>query len=1164
MRRPCNPAVTWLCSLSTALVLCCLLQRFTDADETPALSADETNVPASLVSDEQAEYFRSKVLPLLESRCHECHGDQDDIEGELRLTSRKAMLKGGETGPAIVPSDPDRSLLIQAIRYESLQMPPRSKMPDEEIRILEKWISDGAPWPSENESHAIPKEKEKFPLEERIASHWAWKQIERPAVPAVKQTEWPAGDIDRFLLAKMEEAGIAPAADADRRAILRRLYFDLIGLPPTNAQQDQFLKDPAELPVAVGKVVDELLASPRFGERWARHWLDLMRYAETLGHEFDYPLPYAWRYRDYVIRALNADVPYDQFVREHLAGDLMEKPRRNPELGFNESIIATGFWYLCEDKHAPVDVKAEEASRIDNQIDVFGKSFLGLTIACARCHNHKFDAITADDYYALSGFLQSSRRRVEWLDSHNETTKLIEQLQTERAAASKALVVGMEQLRIDVREKLLLKAIGEATDGDENLVAEDRVARLRELLLTPKTQDLSHPLSLFATLLQKPAEQSDADALQAWTAIRLQTNKTVDEQVQASYGNLPDSSLVGRTVTFSDLRNGLTADWIPYGAAFEDFQGRTPILGNKLASLVQAGFARERLSGPGGFGGGGSGHPEPDLSSIRFSVDVGMKWSPSGCVSDTGGSVTSASLSPKLKGTLQSPEFELTHPEIQILAAGENSRVRLVIDGYLMNEFSELLFSGCRQPIDTDGEFRWIRIAGDVKRYIGHRCHLEFLDDGDGWFAVREVKFIAQPDENPVTRPEIANTNQRMVVSPDDSRSKLSREWAKSIVDDPLWSDLAVRLQLLPNEQQAALSNACTAWMKTAEQPQPGDPVLVMCDGSGEDEYVFIRGNHNNHGPTATRHLLTALDGGQPLKDSLRSGRMELADRVLAESNPFPARVMVNRVWQHLFGRGIVSTSDNFGVLGEPPTHPELLDFLADGFREDGWSLKRLIKRLVMTRAYRLGSQRNELAEQNDPTNKLVHRFSIRRLEAEAIRDAMISVSGRLDPAMYGPSVPVYLTSFMQGRGRPGQSGPLDGAGRRSVYQGVNRNFLNPFMLAFDTPQPATAIGRRTVSNVPAQALMLLNNEFVHQQATVWAERLLKETGVGSRETLHVAFRQAFCRVPSADEEATLTEFVSALAVERNVSADEAFRDAAILTVVCHVLLNQKEFVYLD
>ena len=1147
-------------NLTTSL-LCCsgiLLAWWASCSNPPSVAAAIDEPTKTKTDDDKATFFREKVLPLLESRCFECHGPDSEAKGDLKLSSRKTMLAGGETGPAIVPEKPDESLLMQAVRYEALEMPPRSRMPDEEIEILSRWIADGAVWPDDGAPGAVEKPKAVFPLQERIASHWAWKKIERPTVPAVKQADWPASDTDRFLLAKMEEAGIAPAPDADRRALLRRLYFDLVGLPPTIEQQNQFFNDPAETPVAMEKVADELLASPQFGERWARHWLDLVRYAETLGHEFDYPLPYAWRYRDYVIRALNADVPYNQFVREHIAGDLMTEPRRNPELGFNESIIATGFWYLCEDKHAPVDVKGEEASRIDNQIDVFGRTFLGLTIACARCHDHKFDAITADDYYALSGFLQSSRRRVEWIESHDETKKLLEQLEAFNSQAIGDINVGLEPLRADVREKLLLRAIGEEAAGDDNLVTEDRVARLKEMLLDPRTRELANSLSLFATLLQKPTAASDADTVETWRTARSEAARIVNAELQTSIWQVPESSRRDQTLTFADLRDGLSSDWLPYGAAFHDY---TVALANASEWNLLPSQKYSHHSG-GGFGGGPTEQIKLRPPTVLFR-NRGMKWSAEGCVPDNGGSITSASLSPKLRGELHSPEFELTHPEIHILAAGKGARVRLVIDGYVMNEFSELLFSGCRQPIDTDGEFRWIRIAGDVKRYLGHRCHLEFLDDGDGWFAVREVKFVAKSDEVPVTRPEIASTNRNMNVDSAHSRKQLAREWAQTVLADPTWPDLAVRLRLLPNEQQAAFDQASAAWMKLAEQPQPGDPVLVMCDGSGEDEYVFIRGNHNNHGPTAKRHMLTALDGGAELHDTPGSGRMELVDRLFADSNPFPARVAVNRVWQHLFGRGIVASSDNFGVLGEAPTHPELLDLLADDFRNDGWSLKRLIKRLVLTRAYRLSSQRNASAEQHDPTNRLLHRFSIRRLEGEVIRDTMLSVSGQLDKTMYGASVPVYLSSFMEGRGRPGSSGPLDGAGRRSIYQGVNRNFLNPFMLAFDTPQPATAISRRSVSNVPAQSLILMNNEFVHQQANVWAKHLLKAGQQNDTDIVKLAYRSAFAREPSETELASLLEFARADAANPPDSPN-VLQNESILTSLCHVLLNQKELLFLE
>lgn len=1117
--------------LLVSLLSNCVLARQPQPDEK---TSSEVAALGTTVPSDQDVFFRDKVLPLLESRCFECHGDEGEVEGELRLTSRKAMLVGGESGPVIVPSEPDKSLLIQAVRYESFQMPPRNKMPDEEIEILEKWIKDGAVWPSDMETSTTPVGKSEFPLQERIASHWAWKKIARPEIPSVKTNAWPASDIDRFVLSKLEQSDLTPAPDADRKAILRRLSFDLVGLPPTIEQQDRFLNDPAETTVAIEKVVDELLASPHFGERWARHWLDLMRYAETLGHEFDYPLPYAWRYRDYVIRALNADVPYNQFVREHIAGDLLENPRSHPELGFNESIIATGFWYLCEDKHAPVDVKAEEASRIDNQIDVFGKAFLGLTIACARCHDHKFDPITAADYYALSGFLQSSRRRVEWLDAHNDTEQLTALLKNSRDKAAKALEAGLSELTAQQLELMLAEAMNPVGVG---ATQDPRIESLRSLLRAPNTKEIHHPLSLLASIVQAPADQPVVEKAQQWIKRRDEAAAISKASQKARKEGWIETISGSPTIVAADLRHGLPQGWRVFGAAF-----------SHLAPDL-SGVATENDRDP-------NDEHQRALSIVRADGNNFLTDSPQ--------SVSSAVLSPKLRGQLHSPEFVLTHPEIQILAAGKSSRVRLCIDGYVMNEFTELLFGGCRQPIDTDGQFRWIRLAGDVRRYMGHRCHLEFLDEGDGWVAVREVRLMGQPDEAPVNLQEICSTNINLPISENNSISQMLHHVAEALQKDPAWSSVAATNGIFSPENQSRLENSIKEWQGSAERPQSGDPVLVMCDGTGEDEYLFIRGNHNNRGPTVGRHLLTALDAAQPLIDPSRSGRRELVERLLSDDNPFPSRVMVNRVWQHLFGRGIVASSDNFGVLGEAPTHPELLDYLADDFRKDGWSLKRLIRRLVLTRAYRMSSQRNELAEEKDPSNLLLHRYPVRRLEAEILRDSILSVSGRLDKTLFGPSIPVYLTSFMQGRGRPGQSGPLDGAGRRSIYQGVNRNFLNPFMLTFDTPQPATAVGRRSTSNVPAQALMLMNNEFVHQQSSVWAARLLKEVQTGGDDVLRTAFRQALGRMPTQEEMTAFVEFSKAVAAERNLPVENCLMNPSVLTEACHVLLNQKEFLFIN
>lgn len=1062
-------------------------------------------------ADQQAQFFHEKVLPLLEARCFECHGD-GDVEGGLRATSRETLLEGGETGPAIVPGDPDRSLLIQAVRYETLQMPPRDKLPDEEVALLVKWVADGAVWPAASSAPApAAMSKAQFPLQERIQAHWSWKPIQRPSIPQVQRVDWPRSDADRLILAQLEAAGLAPAADADRRVLLRRLCFDLTGLPPAPQLLAQVLADPAETSVVLEKVVDQLLASPQFGERWARHWLDLVRYAETLGHEFDFPLPHAWRYRDYVIRALNADVPWDQFVREHLAGDLLPKPRRHPELGFNESIIATGFWYLCEDKHAPVDVKLEEALRIDNQIDVFGKSFLGLTIACARCHDHKFDAITTEDYYAMSGFLQSSRRRVEWLDSGNRIQSLVQDLDQQRQQADRLTASALQVWNSSAVSRLVAAALDPQLPVAAPLTPE-LVQKLRLQLQDPALPAAGSLLSLPAVLQQKSQDLSDAQAVASWHA-----NLQQVRQQQT----LPAPKSPQDVQVFADLRQGLPPGWFAWGDAFS-------------ASAPAAARAG--------------------------AIPGGWQWQPGGLQAISGQDVSSATVSPRLRGALHSPEWELQHSEILILAAGQNARLRLVVDGYVMNEFTELLFGGLRQSINTDGRFQWIRIAGDLGRYTGHRAHLEFLDEGDGWFAVREVRLVA-PGVNPGVPIELSAAADQAVTLASD-RVQMLQTWAEAAVRDPAWTATAVSLGLAGDPAAGELAAVLNRWRELSGVDPGGEPVLVMCEGTGEDERIFVRGNHRSLGKLASRRLLTALDAGTPLSNPAASGRLELAERVLADSNPYPARVVVNRVWQHLFGRGLVGSSDNFGVLGEKPTHPELLDLLADEFRRDGWSLKRLIRRLVLTRTYAQSSVRDPASEERDPANRLWHRAEVRRLESEVIRDAMLSISGRLDAGMYGPPVPVYLTPFMQGRGRPGQSGPLDGAGRRSVYQAVNRNFLNPFMITFDTPQPATAVGRRSQSNVPAQALILLNSEFVHQQAMVWAQSLKAQQPPDRR--VETAWLQAFARLPLPAEAAAADEFLKAAAVELGVPSESATDHDAVLAQLCHALFNKKELIFLE
>ncbi|HBJ39072.1 MAG TPA: hypothetical protein DDZ51_30870, partial [Planctomycetaceae bacterium] len=393
-----------------------------------SFKAIANEVPAT---PDQIEFFEREVRPLLVEHCYSCHsGSSEKLQASLRVDSREALLSGGDSGPAIMPGDTDGSIFIEAVRYESYEMPPKGKLADNAIKTFEKWVEMGAPWPAGDtplESGAVPE----FDLPKRKSEHWAWQPNQSPALPAIEAKAWPRASLDHFILAKLEANGLKPAGDADRAALVRRLYFDLIGLPPTPEQVAKVVGDdsqPSNSQGAIERLVDELLDSPHFGERWGRHWLDLVRYAESRGHEFDNDAPNAFQYRDYVIRALNADVPYDQFVREHIAGDLLASPRLNPEQGFNESILGTGFWFLGEWVHSPVDIRKDEADRFDNMIDVMSKAFLGVTVACARCHDHKFDAISTADYYSLSGFLQSSDYRQVRFESIEKDRQVSRQL----------------------------------------------------------------------------------------------------------------------------------------------------------------------------------------------------------------------------------------------------------------------------------------------------------------------------------------------------------------------------------------------------------------------------------------------------------------------------------------------------------------------------------------------------------------------------------------------------------------------------------------------------------------------------------------------------------------------------------------------------------------
>ena len=1048
------------------------------------------------------EFFEREVRPLLANHCYECH-DAENAEGaaNLRLDYGGAWTTGGDSGPAIDANHPEQSLLLRAVSYDDpdLQMPPKSKLSDAEIATLRHWIDAGAVAPQES-ADAKPA-KRGIDIEARRAEHWAWQPVERPAVPAVADESWPQDDVDRFVLARLEQAKLAPAEPADPAAWLRRVTFDLTGLPPTAAEVREFLADGS--PEARAKVVDRLLANPAFGECWAQHWLDLMRFAETKGHEQDFEIPYAWRYRDYVIRAMNANVPYDQFLREHIAGDLLPEPRVDDETHTNQSIQATGWWHLGEATHSPVDIRGEEAVRIDNQIDVFGKAFLGMTVACARCHDHKFDAISTADYYALCGFVQSSSYQEANIADPRQRHALAEQLLTLNQQQTPAIMAAMAGV-LDQRLELF------AQQAKQGQWSEPQRGEMAQAMT-----HADHPWHLLAVAIGAQGR-----------------GVTVAEMLDSELSSPapPPTYADGTIVDFQALSQPIGYDdWRTSGEAF----------------------------GPGPQPAGAmllTGNPAQPLQVLAHS------------------SATNLATSPRFTGLYRTRTFAIASPRLWYRVRGK-ADVFLDVDSH--RTVAGPLHGVVRQTIDTGGQWQWIAHA--TEDYMGHRVHVDFRPTGE--FSLAEVRQAnEQPKASPTLNPAVARAVRES--SPQDIaqvvdvvaaalRSAVASAAEGHATPDELqlvaW--LLDHDALLPaasgpalDDYQHAVAEYQAKRQAIEQQIPPPQFAIALLDGSGEDEYVHLRGSHNRLAPEpTTRRMLTALGGEFPIAQG--SGRLELADQLTDPKNPLVARTMVNRLWLHLMGEGVVPTVDNLGVLGRQPTHPELLDYLASEYVDSGWDTKAMIRRLVLSSTYAEASRPAPSVdaatiEQADPANQLLHMARVRRVPAEAIRDSLFAIAGELDPKMYGPSVEVEITDFMRHNRSPAGSGPMDGDRRRSLYIKVRRNALNHFLAAFDKPMPSTAVGRRNRSNSAAQPLMLLNDPLVHHLMGIWSTKLTAEYP-DDTAAIEQAYLAAYGRPVTAAEQTQIIEFLTAEQAAGE-SRQQAWQD------VCLALVNSKEFVFLQ
>ncbi len=1104
-------------------------------------------------ADAKHEFFEKQVRPILVARCFECHAGGDKTpKGGLRVDSRDALLTGGDTGPAVTLDQPSTSLLLSAINYGDLyQMPPKSKLPANEIAVLSKWVETGLTWPKESSSSAATVKP--FDLTARATEHWCWQPLQPSPPPVVKDAAWPVSTVDRFILEKLEAKAIHPAPPADKRALLRRIYFDLVGLPPTPDEVEKFVQD--QRPRAFEDVVDRLLGSVHFGERWGRHWLDLTRYAETRGHEFEPIIPNAWQYRDYVIRALNTDVPYDRFLTEQIAGDLIEPRWRFPaaspaaasesNLSINESLLGTGFWFLGEEVHSPVDIRKDETDRIDNRLDVLSKTFLGLTVACARCHDHKFDAISQQDYYALAGFAISSSYRQIRVETVEQHRRIAGQLADVRRQAERALANALIKTSQPVIDKLdrywlsALQAVNETTPRSPTGAAEQAAAT------TTVVARLATETGLDATLLERwYVEMNLAKADKQHPLHGLIDGTTNDQAARAGRDTpaAPPGLVVdfGAPATFPPLQDGVSFGLQPVP------QGQLIISGTPAAPKAHVAtiggwerdlFWKKNTLTPG---------TEVDASAIGAGQPYGRM--------------------------VRSPEFHLAHRRAWYLVRG-SVRAYAVVNSHLI-VVGPLHNSLVREFKQADDQWHWV--SHDLDLYQGHRLHVEFSPIGDESCS---IALVVQSDEQPQWPDALWRGMHDAVASAETQAArvvayqKAFRDAAQSLVVD--------EANHSPNRDRAELADwfvKHSSLFSLAEITQPmarlheaeaelakqvrweSTLAPAIFDGNGVDESLLVRGNSNTPKAPVPRRFLAAFNSSSPesaagSSANIGSGRLQLARDILR--SPLASRVAVNRIWHHLFGRGIVPTVDNLGVLGLPPSHPALLDHLAQQFMQESWSTKAMIRALVLSRTYQMSS-RPTTAESVDPNNELWHRMPLKRLEGEVIRDSLLAVSGRLDRTPFGPSVPIHLTEFMQGRGRPGASGPLDGNGRRSIYISVRRNFLSPMMLAFDTPNPFSTVGRRTVSNVPAQALILMNDPFVIEQANRWADLLLSDSAMTTEQRINRMYLTAFARPNTPDELVEATTFLNS----QDAGKPEHQREA--WSQLCHVIFNVKEFIFVE
>ena len=1324
------------------------------------------SVNVAPISAEETDFFESHIRPTLVTECIECHG-ADKQKGGLRLDSRAGWQKGGDSGAVIVPKDPGSSLLLRSIKHlePDLKMPEKApKLDDAVVQHFESWIAMGAPDPRDSPPD-VTKSKPTWP--ELLAARRSWWSLQPlkhdSAAPEPNPTRVQiaaASRVDQYLNTAMLKAGLTPEPAAQAETLVRRIHFLLNGLPPSPEDVHSFClaysSDPKK---AVRERAKRLLALPAFGEHWARRWMDLVRYAESHGSESDPEIPNAYQYRDYLIRAFNADLPLDHLIREHIAGDLMSTPRISPA-GINESRIGPAHLRMVEHGFQPVDTLDDQIKAVDNQIDVVTKAFQGLTVSCARCHDHKFDAISQRDYTGLFGIFSSIRPAQlpiesdehlhiaqkqtltelkntirnsladHWLSQletfptelarlvHPPAEQAVDELKGRLAETNKKIaelhwaqinagnqktiaapyalwsfsngaqermgnleselvggalivsgtlilngessfiktstlpleikertfeawlttenldqrgggIVGIEQITshtfdsVVFAEKQKRKWLAgsnnfkrtEQTDGDEEMSGKD------ELIHIAMTYAADGGIAVFKN--GKPyGKPFRKDSLHTYPAgdtrlliglrhsgarngffngkiheVRVYTRALSAEEIAASFklGMLPkdlqkeNAQITGNTVAMLDALNKEASEISAEISRREppvtndSFEKATASLEHPLHLVFKAGTLDEKnfaayaksyrskmlskIAEAKAFNSGNFSEcwdlgdekqakwflSGPDVSSVSrgdFRVErEGDKVLKTLFPSGLGASL----LVPQWGGVAMSPDFKIQTKNVSVrFAAANGAMLRVIPDNYPLGRNSIFPKAIVQRSVAAwsvlDSEYRIGSNSFLELTTPGHQTRgAEPPKDGvpfvekESFFVVEKVVFHdgkeAPKEVHPGLElvlsecPQIATNS--FVTAFSDCLGEAVRAWRGGTLSEPQRNllDGAIQCGLLLNRVTANQTIEKTVKQYRDVSSELPTPVFTpgVLEHKGKDAAFLPRGDHKKPEGSVPRSFIEVLDS-RPISSD-ESGRRELAERIVADNNPLTPRVMANRIWLWLFGVGIVGTPDNFGRMGEKPSNPELLDFLASKLIQDGWSLKRTISYLVETDAFQRTSAGSELAYRIDPLNTLLSHAHIRRLEAESIRDSILSVSGSLVPTLFGPSVAPTVS-------------------RRSVYLEQKRNRLPSMLTTFDAPKPFTTMGRRDSTTVPAQSLTLLNDPAIVQLAKRWGEAV-RAKKLAAEAEIHELFQGALGRGPSEEE------------IKQAQLLLGSFTPGDGLQPLAHALFNLKEFIYL-